>query len=323
LLAIKKGYNPVSLGLCLQAYSYLMTARPEGKHQYLPEINHCLEELIRLRSQGYSGACWGYDFDWEARHARIPSFTPTIVATGIITNALFEYYALSGDARAVDLCQSAVVFVQRDLHKTYAGKQFCYSYSPHDRQTVLNATMKGARLLAQVYSATGERALLEEARRTVQYVVDHQHPDGSWPYAAGDGRTWIDNFHTGYILDCLHEYLRLSSDRSAGPAFEKGKQFYIDKLFSSTGLPKYYHTSLCPIDSTAAAQSILTLNRIGSADKAAAIALWMIRNMQHHEGFFYYRRHRLLTNKISYMRWSNAWMFMALAYTVMKQNVLV
>ena len=42
------------------------------------------------------------------------------------------------------------------------------------------------------------------------------------------------------------------------------------------------------------------------------IAQWTIKNMQDKKGFFYYRKLKTHTNKISFMRWSQAWMFLAL-----------
>lgn len=30
-------------------------------------IEELAELLISLQSKGYSGACWGYNFDWQAR----------------------------------------------------------------------------------------------------------------------------------------------------------------------------------------------------------------------------------------------------------------
>ena len=33
--------------------------------------------------------------------------------------------------------------------------------------------------------------------------VSAQRPDGSWPYAEGEGHGWVDNFHTGYVLEAL------------------------------------------------------------------------------------------------------------------------
>ena len=313
LLGIQKGRNPVTYGLCLQAFTHLMAAFPEREEFYHDHALYCLGQLEQLQSKGYTGACWGYDFDWEARYARMPAFTPTVVATGIVTNALFEFYSATEDGRAFELCKSAARFVMNDLNKTEIGGTLCFSYSPLDRQRVINATMKGARLLAQVYSVTRERRLIDDASRTVRFVLDNQNEEGSWPYSVGDTRTWVDNFHTGYVLDCLDEYVKWSGDRSVQASLDKGVQFYRDNFFQPDGTPKYYRDSVYPVDTTAASQSILTLARFGFTDLAGEVALRTIQSMQHDSGYFYYQRGRMFTNRISYMRWSNAWMLAGLA----------
>jgi hypothetical protein len=324
LLGITKGYNPVTLGLCLQAYTYLAERQPEKKNGM--KFDLLLSELTRLQSKGYSGACWGYDFDWEARYARIPAYTPTVVATGFITNSLFEYYHFTRDPRAFELCESATRFVRHDLNKTVEGETFCYSYSPLDRQVVLNATMKGARLLAQVYSVNGDKRLIEEARKTVEFVVKKQQPSGAWAYATkkGDARTWADNFHTGYVLDCLDDYQKYSGDHSFNEALQKGMAYYEANFFENSEIPKYYDQSLYPIDATAIAQSILTLTRFGKMEMAERVVNWTLNNMQDESGYIYYQRTKQGVNKIPYMRWSCAWVFVALSkFLKIKQHCTI
>jgi len=316
LFLIKKDINPVTLGLVIQAYSYLAYIYPDKKKYYLSEIEYCLNKLIKLRSLNYSGYCWGYNFDWDARYAKIDAYVPTVVATGIITNSLYEYYRIFNDKRIIEILDSAALFIIKDLNRTYENNTFCFSYSPLDTQKVYNATMKAARLLAQAYSLTGKKQYIDEAKKTVQFVVDNQNPDGSWSYSKGDSRTWIDNFHTGYVLDCLDEYMKLSGDNDYCSHLKRGLDFYVGNFFSEEGIPKYYNNSVYPIDSTAAAQSILTLVRFGYNDLAGKVARWMIENMMDEKGYFYYQKHRLYTNKISYMRWSNAWMFCSLSYLI-------
>jgi hypothetical protein len=46
---------------------------------------------------------------------------------------------------------------------------------------------------------------------------------------------------------------------------------------------------------------------------ADTIAAYTIENMQDARGYFYYQKFPAYTNKISYMRWSNAWMTVALS----------
>ena len=51
----------------------------------------------------------------------------------------------------------------------------------------------------------------------------------------------------------------------------------------------------------------------GTLELAEQIANWAMENMRSSEGYFYYQRHRFHTNRIPYMRWSQAWMTYALA----------
>ncbi|MDB2472127.1 delta-aminolevulinic acid dehydratase, partial [Flavobacteriaceae bacterium] len=171
-----------------------------------------IQELKKLIPPGFSGACWGYDFDWEARHAKIPAYQPTVVATGIITNALFVSYQNIGHKEASSLIESAADFVVKDLKRTYEDDTFCFSYSPFDQQKVLNASMKGVRLLAQAYSINKNKEYKDLAKKAVAFVINKQSSDGSWGYSMVKTGGWIDNYHTGYILDCLNEYQKLTND---------------------------------------------------------------------------------------------------------------
>jgi len=314
LLGIKKGLNPVTLGLCIQAFTYLVYVFPDRKNFYLEEIEKLLDKLIKLQSKGFSGMCWGYDFDWEARYAKIPAFYPTVVATGIITNALFINYEILNNNKSLELCKDAVNFVMKDLNKTYEGDLFCYSYSPNDKQKVINATMMGARLLSQVYSVTKDKNLYVEAKHTIDYVVNNQKENGSWSYAKSDSRKWVDNIHTGYVLDALDDFIRCTNSYYSSLTLEKGFQYYIDNFFYKDEIPKYFENCIYPIDLTAISQSIITLTRFKNFELAKKIAKWAITNMQSKKGYFYFQKTKIYTNKISYMRWSNIWIFTALAH---------
>jgi len=313
ILVIKKRLNPVTLGLCLQAYCNLLKVNKDNEKLYRTEIDFCVNKLMDLSSPGYSGRCWGYDFDWESRYTTFPAFTPTVVSTGFVTNALFTYYKLSGNETAFDLCKSSVNFVMNDLNKYFEKGTFCYSYSPLDKQKVLNATMKGARLLMQVYSTTKDIKLKKEAEKTVLFVINHQKENGLWQYSIDDARGWSDNFHTGYVLDCLDEYIKISGTNRFVQNLERGINYYVNNFFTEDSIPKYFNNSTYPIDTTAAAQSILSLTRFSYLEKAIKVSVWMIQHMQSKKGYFYFQKHRFYKNKINYMRWSNAWMYLALS----------
>jgi len=317
LLRIPKGYNPVTLAFVLEGSAYRACVDSQHADAHRTRAAECVAEIARLRTPGYSGDCWGYPFAWEARYGRLPAATPTIVATGIVTNSLFVAYRLLQLNDAFEMCKSATRFVVNDLPRTASEDgTFCWGYFPADTQRVLNATMKGARLCAQVFSVTGDDALREQAEQTAAYVARQQREDGSWPYAIDDARKWVDNFHTAYVLDAFDSYEQCTGDGRFRRIKERGWSFYRDNFFIDDRIPKYYPDKLYPIDATACAQSLLTLCRFGDVEAALRVAEWVVQHMQCHDGHFAYQVRRRRVVRIPYMRWSSAYMYAGLSKAV-------
>lgn len=318
LFLVPKGENPVTLGLCIQAYSYL-SETTGGEGLFETKINSLLERLERLRPHNFQNACWGYDFPWEARYFSLPAYAPTIVATGIIINSLFENFRMGKSEKIKNIILSAGKFIHEDINRSVEdNEKICFSYSPFDYQKVYNASMKGVRVLSYCYSITGDEEIKNLASKAVDYVLEKQNPDGSWFYSGKDSSRWIDNYHTGYVLDCLSDFIDYCTpaDGIYLRALEKGAEFYLDNFFAEGAVPKFYNSRLYPVDSTAGAQSILTLLKLRKPEKALEVAEWMIDNMQNKDGSFYFRKYRNFTVRIPFMRWSNAWMFASLAKLV-------
>jgi len=73
------------------------------------------------------------------------------------------------------------------------------------------------------------------------------------------------------------------------------------------------------------AQAIITLVELedldsGCLDQARSIFQWAMCHMWDERGFFYYRVLRYCTNRISYIRWSQAWMLLAMATLLSKSG---
>src|SRR5262249_19770877 len=130
---------------------------------------------------------------------------------------------------------------------------------------------------------------------------------------------WIDNFHTGYNLDSLDGYIEATGDREFETHLGRGLRFFKEHFIEGNGTPRYYHTRTHPVDIQCAAQAIDTLARFGGRDPeclelAQRVAGWTIQNMQHRDGYFFYRRYPLVTAKIPMLHWGQATMFKALAH---------
>jgi len=316
LLRVPKQHNNKGLGLFLSGYCNLYK---DGNYDDV--IKNLITLLKDNVSKGYSGACWGYNFDWQARAFFQPKNTPTVVATSFIANALLDVYEITGNDELVVLARSACDFVLNDLYKTFDSENnYCFSYSPLDKTSVFNASLLGSRLLSRVSSYTNEDKLLESAYKSVKYTVNYQKDDGSWPYGTLPFHQWIDNFHTGYNLECLSEYQKYSGDYSLSENIQKGLEYYLSTFFTNEGIPKYYNNSVYPIDVHAPAQLIVTLYRMKSLrsnkDLIDRVINWTFDNMWDDRGFFYYQKRSSWTSKIPYMRWAQAWMFYGLSYYI-------
>lgn len=319
-LFIQKGLNPVTIGLSLQAYSYLYKNNDTLRNEYLNKIKFLINELEGMSCEGFSNSCWGYDFDWEARYAKIKANRPTVVATAIITNALFLAYKVVNIKKAKKLVISAADFVLNDLNIIWEDDCICFSYSPYDKQKVFNASIKGARILIQAYSISGNKNYLKYATKAVKFVINNQALNGSWYYSLNKNGKWVDNYHTGYILDCLYDYQTLSNDNSFNDNLSSGYTFYKNSFITKDGIPKFYHNKIFPIDCTAASQFILTLTKFRDFDTAMKVSEWMISNMQKKNGSFKFRKFKYYSINTSFMRWSNAWMFASFSYLYCRLN---
>lgn len=316
LVGINPAYNPKALGLFLSAYCELY--QHDKKNEHLDKINFFIEKIESFQTKGFSGACWGYNFDWESRAFFQPKFTPTIVASSFIANALLDAYEITKDDKLLKIARSTCEFILKDLNRS-SGKDgsFAFSYSPIDKSVVYNASLLGARLLARVYSFTREKTLIETAKSVIEFAAAHQKPDGSWSYGTLPFHQWIDNFHTGYNLECFADYKKFSGDQQYNQVIEKGFEYYINTFFTEVGIPKYYSNSKFPIDIHAPSQLIITLKKLDKIDEHKEqldkVLMWTINNMQSKKGYFYYQINKYITSKIPYMRWSQAWMFLSMS----------
>jgi hypothetical protein len=321
LFGIRKGHNPKAIGLFLWGYSKLYALTKEQR--YLETADYLLDMLEQLRSKGYSGNCWGYNFDWQSWTFMRPAGTPTIVNTSFIGHALLDCYELTGRQKALDMAIPIKDFILGDLHRTTLDGTFCFSYTPVDTEAVHNANLLGASILARLTQYCDDDRLTQVALASLDYSMRHQRDDGSWFYAETKLQSWVDSFHTGFNLQAIRYILKAGLAPQYRASYRKGVAYYARNFFCENGTPKYYHDRTYPIDIHSPAQAICFFCREGKQYRGLTdkIVNWMLQNMYSGGGFFYFRKGRFLTNRTPYMRWSQAWAFHALAeYVLAKES---
>ena len=241
-----------------------------------------LDMLEKLRSP--EGG-WGYPFAWQSRAFYAPPNTPNLICTTLAVKAY---------RRLGRVCDTKFV---ESLVMERGGEKWA-AYIPQSDTQVHNINMMGAALLGR--------------QDCMEFSVKRQRTDGSWWYGEAENQRWIDNFHTGYNLVALREYEQTTGDSGFALAARRGLEYWDKTFWLADSSPRYYHDRTYPIDIHCCAQGILTYLAFGELVKANRVAQWALKNMWDECGFFWYQRELLWTNRICYLRWSQAWMYYAL-----------
>jgi hypothetical protein len=309
-------------GIALFALAQIANYRRVKTEECADQARSLLFELLSMKLDRYSGACWGYNFDWQSRNFFAERGTPTIVPTAFAARALIDAAQALQDLRDVYLqtARSVCDFILKDLPRTVDNEtELCFSYAPNSDTRIFNASLLAAEVLASVGKLSGEHDLCDAAERATRYVVNNQREDGSWLYGTDPKQSWVDNFHTAYVLFSLKRIINVSSFGSEfQPALQRGYEYWKNNFFLAEGWPKYYHDDPYPADAHAAASAIVTFLECRELDRDASklaqrVASWTIQNLRDSRGFFYYQRRRFYTVRKPYMRWTQAWMLYALA----------
>jgi hypothetical protein len=326
LLLVPREQN--AKGLALVALATLARFRTLRTKEDEQTARTLLSALLAHALDGYDGAAWGYNFDWQGRAFYAPRGTPAIVPTAFAARALVEASDAFNDEAYLHVARSTCDFIRRDLKRSEeSADEVCFSYTPLDETRVFNASLLAAETLASVGARTGEPELVELAVRATRYVVRRQSADGSWAYGAAEFQTWADNFHTAFILTSLARIMRACPARRAEfePALRRGYEFWRAKFFLPDGWPKYFPNQRYPADAHAVGAGLVALVELqtydaGALELADKLACWSNNKLRDPRGFFYYQRRRFFTVRTPYMRWTQAWLLYGLASLLSCRN---
>ncbi|WP_418892365.1 delta-aminolevulinic acid dehydratase [Limibacterium fermenti] len=328
---VPKGHNAKSIALFLSGYCNLYHALQKGmdigmsQEECFEKIRYLADLLLSLQSKGYSGACWGYNFDWQSKAFFLPRYTPTVVATSFAVEALLNAYEISKSEEYLSAALSSANFILLDLNRIQKKKGYMFSYSPLDFRAVYNASLLGTKTLSMAYSYSNDEKIKMAAFHSAIAVCNEQNSNGSFPHSDQIGNKWRDNFHTAFKLESLSFYQKYCNDKSFNVNLKLGYRYWIKNFFiKEKGIAKYYDTSNenDTIDLHCIAQAFSTLYKLNKLEEQKelinALVNWAGTYMQDkNSGYFYFQKKDRRINKIAYMRWPNAWMFYGMSYLLL------
>ncbi len=321
LLGVNGGFNPKGMGLMLKAYSLLY--QKTWSTAFLVKAHELFFWLHTHYSKGYAGKCWGYNFDWANPDGNLPAYTPSVVVTSFVVDGIFEYFKATGSIDAKnDIC-SAAEYIRKDIPVSEFPEGISFAYTHLSKGCCYNASLLAAEVLAKSDYISGKSVNRDMILKAMDMVLSKQKKSGAWWYSynsvTGKERNQID-FHQGFVLVSLHNLNQLMekpiSDVHA--AITRGLEFYKQIQFYPDGRSLWRLPKKWPVDIHNQSQGIITFAKLKGFNPdylafAKTIAYWSIDQMQDKTGYFYFRKYPFYTNKISYMRWSQAWMLLALS----------
>jgi hypothetical protein len=319
LVGIRPARNHKAIGLVASAYAALGSMADDDA---AISAARWLDWLEAESVVAADEAAWAYHFDVQTRFFRYLAGSPNTIATAFVAHAFLDAVELLGDEARLETARRASRFLVRRMLVGDRGKPF-FRYIPGDTKLIHNANLLACAVLVRTARLGGPAEFAEIAERSLQTTLAAQRPDGSWPYADGPGQGWVDNFHTGYVLESLAFCAELAGVR---PALARGAVFWGQEMFLADGTPKYYPDRTYPLDAHCYATAIDTLLALPAGSPAPgvpveAVAALLIRDMLRTDGSVVFQRHGHWANRVPFVRWSAAPSFRSLARLARTQAV--
>jgi len=232
------------------------------------------------------GRGWGLDFPVATRFGFRPRRLPNIYQTLVALSALMDAEGLGGSVADVSLLTDGSRFVTKHLATfEYAGQSWL-RYWPRSDDPIVNVQALASGVFARLGARLGEHHLLALADRAAATVLGVQRGDGSWPYSADGRATFVDGFHTGFILEGLSEYMRWRPDGlgcETGKAVRAGFRYYKQHLLSANAQPRAFADGPVSLDGQTAAQCVQTLTICAAdpLDASVGLRVWESINRRH------------------------------------------
>jgi GT2 family glycosyltransferase len=323
LLGIPPSRNAATVAWAVSAYA---------RGSFLPaelqrdRLEGATRTLIAMRLPDQEEPCWSYPFPIQTRVLDYPSTAPNTIATAFAGMALLDAFEATGEPKLLELARGVGRFFLADVPQTEDPPGARFGYLIGDSSPIHNSNTHVCALLARLV-AHGEQQYRGVIRAGLTWTLERQRPDGSWPYGERADLEWVDNFHSGYVLDALRTCADAGVDERAEFAWRRGLEFWRGNLFGADGRPKYYRDQTYPIDTQSGAQGIQTLAIAAAYDpscleQAWRVFEWLDANMRRRDGLFYFQRRRRWVNKIPHVRWAETCMYLGLVHLLVADEAL-
>ncbi len=209
---------------------YKQTKEPK----YLEYGEKHINWLIENSSYGFSGYCWGMNYDWVySADETYEKNTPFSTHTPYPLEALILYYKITKKSEIREIIKSVFLFLEQDIQvMRESDEMLILSYSTQKDRIVTNANSYSMYMYALLLDFLPQKRdyIISKINRLYNFIVSVQRDDGSWLYSPYDEDTFIDCFHSAIVLKNLIKTDKIVTLKGSEKVIESGYNYIIDNF---------------------------------------------------------------------------------------------
>ena len=302
-----------------------------GEAGQLEKAIHFLDVLKKTRSESFPEFCWGYPFDWVTRTGVIKAGTPLITTTPYVYEAFLEVQKIQPRDDREKILRSIIRHATTDIRDfKFSETASTSSYTPYDQGGIINASAYRAFMLTSAAKFFGDDELLKIAGGNLNFVLENQNADGSWPYAKDGVRDFVDHFHTCFVMKALAKIYLLTDEQRILDSLAPGVDYYLKNLFSEDGMPRPFSKAprltiyQCELYDCAECINLCLLLRsdFPPLEKTLeTVVAAILKNWVKPDGSFRSRKLIFGWDNVPMHRWAQSQMFRSLALYLREQSL--
>lgn len=217
----------------LASMALLNLYKRHANEVYLQYARKHLMWLLENKGECSSGAGWGIPRSWSVSKGTIYPPTMTLsTVTPYCLEAFYDYQKTSGSSEFSDIYEKFKQYFTHDIKIMFENAdELCYSYSHEIDREVINAnsyTLFSQALLSKILN---DQALANNARKIYNFIRRTQRSDGAWYYTYNDQNSFIDCFHSCFVLKNLIKASAYIDMPGVEIVINKGWSYIKDSMF--------------------------------------------------------------------------------------------
>jgi hypothetical protein len=206
----------------------------DKKNIYLEYARKHIDWLINNSSKGYHGYCWGLNFNWiysatEIYDKNIPFSTHTPYPL----EALIKYYKITQNKSILEVIKSIFLFLENDIKvMKETNELLILSYGVEKDRIVSNSNSYIMYMYALLLDFFPEKEsyIKNKILKIYNFIISVQHENGSWLYSPYDINTFIDCFHSAFVIKNIIKTNNIVKLNQSLKIVKNGYSFIIDNF---------------------------------------------------------------------------------------------